>query len=174
MSKKLTTRLTSMALAITVPMAGVSAANAGTNPPSSNQASEANGTIGNDLTPEEKAEAERLLNDPEAISKAREQRPDQGAPNVTTYGLKSWAAKQALKGARWTLEKMGKDRWKSAVKYLGPVGAYITYDKTMDALNIAIDVSGSVTERLKQGFKAVGFNDYLAGVAARAVTFILL
>lgn len=69
---------------------------------------------------------------------------------------------------------MGKDRWKSAVKYLGPVGAYITYDKTMDALNIAIDVSGSVTERLKQGFKAVGFNDYLAGVAARAVTFILL
>lgn len=123
-------------------------------------------------TPEELNQIEKRINDPDLVEKLRQSNPNDH--QVTTYGAKSWLAKQAVKGMKWALEKMGKERFEKAVKFAGPPTAYITFDKTWKALDIAIGIDGEIGVRVKEGFKRIGMSDRAAGITQRIVTTILL
>lgn len=104
---------------------------------------------------------------------------------ITTYGLKSMAAKTAAKQMIKKLKNVGSRAWNEQIKeYVDklPLTAnakknlkyYLSYQVLMEALDILVDFSGTAEAGLSNALKKVGVPSYLSDVASRAIVFFLL
>ncbi|MDL4839295.1 hypothetical protein [Aquibacillus rhizosphaerae] len=104
---------------------------------------------------------------------------------IEPQGVKSKSAAIAAKAMIKKLRGYGAYAWNSTVKeYINklpiPSGAkttlenYTKYQVVMDSLNVVINFQGDITSALTTQMKNIGVPGWLAGMASRAIVFILL
>lgn len=100
---------------------------------------------------------------------------DAGTQNLS--GVKGAAAKAAVKGAIKALKGIGKKAWTTTIDRLpipGPAKKFLGYDLVLRALNIAVNVEGSIEDMIAAGLGQVGVPGWLGGIVARTITTVLL
>jgi len=97
---------------------------------------------------------------------------------ISTRGIKSKAAKVAAKAAIAALKKMGRKAWNKAISSVpiikGFLKKYLSYESVMKTLNIVSDFEGNIDNAMAKQFQKQGMPKSIAGIAARAITTILL
>ncbi|KWW15471.1 MULTISPECIES: hypothetical protein [Peribacillus] len=104
---------------------------------------------------------------------------------ITTFGLKTMAAKQAAKQMIKKLKNVGSRAWNEQIKvYVDKLpltskakkslNYYLSYQVVMEAFDILVDFSGTAEAGLSKALKQVGVPSYLADVTSRAIVFFLL
>lgn len=121
-----------------------------------------------------------VYSDPELVSILEESKYDQmsqqaNSGQIQTMGVKTVAAKVAVKGMIKTVKKIGKAKWNKLVaKAPAAIAKYVKYDTVLQVFNIVTGVEGTIENGLIKGFKSIGMNNYWAGVAARLVMTLAL
>lgn len=92
-------------------------------------------------------------------------------------GPKGAAAKAAIKAAIKGMKGIGEKAWNATINKLPipeSVKKYLGYQTVMKALNIATGFEGEIENMISNALKSVGIPSWAAGIAARAIVFVLL
>lgn len=98
-------------------------------------------------------------------------------PEVTTYGLRGAAAKEALKRIAERLHHIGPKGWNAAmekVTFPNFVKHALRYEVTVKAIDIAVGFSGEITQNIEHGLEAAGVPGWIAGPGARLISLVFL
>lgn len=92
-------------------------------------------------------------------------------------GPKGAAAKAAIKAAVKAMKGIGEKAWNATINKLPlpqSVKKYLGYQTVMKALDIATGFEGKIKDMINNALKSVGIPSWAAGIAARAIVFVLL